>query len=111
MQGGDDEYSKVGLTARGEMLKGKWALITGASRGVGWTIAEKFASEQANLILVARSKDDLEKVLPAGRWSPLLTGLISQNGTLTAFFSIGVEACTHILTAHQHCTGRPALGR
>lgn len=63
MQGGDDEYSKVGLTARGEMLKGKWALITGASRGVGWTIAEKFASEQANLILVARSKDDLEKVL------------------------------------------------
>jgi NAD(P)-dependent dehydrogenase (short-subunit alcohol dehydrogenase family) len=72
MQGGDDEYSKVGLTARGEMLKGKWALITGASRGVGWTIAEKFASEQANLILVARSKDDLEKVLrlPADRCLP-----------------------------------------
>lgn len=59
--GGDDEYSKVGLAPRGEMLKGKWALITGASRGVGWTIAEKFASEQASLILVARSKGDLEK--------------------------------------------------
>lgn len=67
MQGGDDEYSKVGLTARGEMLKGKWALITGASRGVGWTIAEKFASEQANLILVARSEGDLQKVAAAQR--------------------------------------------
>lgn len=60
--GADDEFTKVGLPARGEQLKGKWALVTGASRGVGWTIAEKFASEQANLILVARSKGDLEKV-------------------------------------------------
>jgi short-subunit dehydrogenase len=57
-----DEFAKVGLAPRGEQLKGKWALITGASRGVGWTIAEKFASEGANLILVARSADSLEKL-------------------------------------------------
>lgn len=63
--GGDDEFTKVGLASRGEMLQGKWALITGASRGVGWTIAEKFAAEQANLILVARSKGDLEKASTA----------------------------------------------
>jgi len=59
---GDDEYAKVGLAARGEQLKGKWCLVTGASRGVGWQIAEKLASEGANLILVARSEDKLEKV-------------------------------------------------
>lgn len=50
---------------KGEILKGKWALVTGASRGVGWKIAEAFAEEQANLILVARSKGDLEKLAEA----------------------------------------------
>ena len=29
------DFKDVGLPARGEMLKGKWCLITGASQGVG----------------------------------------------------------------------------
>ncbi len=56
------DYTAVGLKPRGEQLKGKWCLVTGASRGVGHKIAEQFALEGANLILVARSKDALEKV-------------------------------------------------
>lgn len=58
------DYTKVGLPAQGTILEGKWALITGASQGVGWKIAEAFAAEKANLILVARSKANLDKVLP-----------------------------------------------
>jgi NAD(P)-dependent dehydrogenase (short-subunit alcohol dehydrogenase family) len=95
MQGGDDEYSKVGLTTRGEMLKGKWALITGASRGVGWTIAEKFASEQANLILVARSKDDLEKVPPLAAGCSVSQDVHLDKGTLRAVASVAVQARTY----------------
>ncbi len=53
----------VGLPPNGSILEGKWALITGASQGVGWKIAEAFASEKANLILVARSKANLDKVI------------------------------------------------
>jgi FlaA1/EpsC-like NDP-sugar epimerase len=101
VQGGDDEYSKVGLTPRGEMLKGKWALITGASRGVGWTIAEKFASEQANLILVARSKNDLEKVLPLYSnhfWSQTL---LWRTVALTALLCTGLKTCTCAVLARQ----------
>ncbi|GAB5046005.1 SDR family oxidoreductase [Thermodesulfovibrio sp. TK110] len=43
-------------------IKGKVALITGASKGIGLATAEKFASEGANLVLVARSRELLNNV-------------------------------------------------
>jgi short-subunit dehydrogenase len=42
--------------------QGKTVVITGASRGIGAELARTFAKEQAKLILVARSKGDLDKV-------------------------------------------------
>lgn len=41
-------------------LKSKKVLITGASQGIGASIARSFANEKANLILVARSEDKLQ---------------------------------------------------
>lgn len=48
-------------------LDGRVALVTGASRGIGAGIAEGFAEAGADLALVARSKDDLEKVAQKAR--------------------------------------------
>ncbi len=42
-------------------LAGRIALITGASRGLGAAIAEKFAMEGAHVILVARTQGGLEE--------------------------------------------------
>ena len=44
-------------------VKGKWALITGAARGIGYLTAKFMAQQGCNLILHSRDKAHTEKVL------------------------------------------------
>src|SRR5882724_9488194 len=43
-------------------LRGKRVLITGASRGIGEGLAQRFAAVGAHVALVARSADAIEKL-------------------------------------------------
>src|ERR1700730_8301666 len=46
-----------------EQLKGKTALITGGSRGIGRAIALALAKEGVNIAVTGRTEPDLKKVL------------------------------------------------
>lgn len=46
-----------------QMLKGKIAIITGASYGMGQTMAELFAEEGASVVLTARGEEKLNEVV------------------------------------------------
>jgi short-subunit dehydrogenase len=48
-----------------ERWRGKWALVTGASAGIGRELAKQIAVSGANLVLAARRRDRLEQL--AGR--------------------------------------------
>ena len=41
-------------------MDGKTALVTGASRGIGRAIAQRFADDGARVYLTGRRKDELE---------------------------------------------------
>lgn len=49
------------------LLQGKTCLITGANHGIGQAVAERFASEGAKLVLVARNQQLLDEVAGACR--------------------------------------------
>ena len=44
-------------------VQGKWALITGASRGVGYQIAIFMASQGCNLVLHSRSVENTKQLI------------------------------------------------
>jgi len=48
-------------------LQGKWALVTGASSGLGIEFAKLFAERNANLVLVARRTEPMEQLAEALR--------------------------------------------
>ena len=54
--------SEQQFPSAGRTLAGKVALITGASRGIGLAIAERFVDEGAQVILVSRKQDQLDDV-------------------------------------------------
>jgi NAD(P)-dependent dehydrogenase (short-subunit alcohol dehydrogenase family) len=44
------------------LLKGKVAVVTGASRGIGESIAKTFVREKAQVVICGRSQDSLDKI-------------------------------------------------
>lgn len=46
----------------GDRWRGKWALITGASAGIGWELAKQLAAGGAHIVLTARRVDRLQQL-------------------------------------------------
>ena len=74
-------------------LKGKWALITGASSGIGREFAVLLASKGMNLVIAARRKERLEKMKDdlASRFGievcPVQVDLSTKDGAKALFES------------------------
>lgn len=52
-------YVNVGQLAHGEILRDKHVLVTGGSSGIGYSIAKKFLSEGANVLITGRDEQKL----------------------------------------------------
>jgi len=67
-------------------LDGKVAIVTGAGRGIGASIARTFADAGANIVLTARTKDQLDEVAAdvraAGREAFVIPADVNDNDAL-----------------------------
>ena len=73
-----------------KMLDGKVAIITGASYGMGRTMAELFAEEGASVVITARGKEKLDEVVKAindrgGRAVGVVADICSTEDTKRVF--------------------------
>lgn len=76
-----------------QMLAGKVALITGASYGMGQTMAELFAEEGASVVLTARGGDKLDKVVEGikakgGKAVGVIADITSAEDTMRVFDTV-----------------------
>lgn len=90
-------------------LSGRRALITGASRGIGCAIAERFAAEGASVALVARTLDEHEKLAgslneTAGRCRAVADGG-QVVATIVADLTDGDERDRVVPEAHEALGG------
>jgi len=70
-------------------LQGKWALVCGASRGLGWGCARALALEGVNVLMVARRADVLQEAADAigaerGQGNPAQIVVCAQDITTEA---------------------------
>ena len=73
-------------------LNGKWALVTGSSRGIGQQIAMGLAREGANVIVHGRSKEHnratLALVAPMGQAQPKRSVVGLDGGRLVMTLAV-----------------------
>ena len=66
-----------------KMLEGKVAIVSGASYGMGYSMAELFASEGASVVMTARGQEKLDAAVQQIRDKGLeVTGVVADNKNL-----------------------------
>lgn len=75
------------------MLKGKTAIVTGATRGIGFAIAKKYLENGANVAIAGSRQESVEKALEklpeyAGHVTGIWPDLCSPEEVAEAFYSV-----------------------
>lgn len=97
-----------------KLLEGKTAVVTGASRGIGFATARRFADEGANVVLAARGQEALdaaaEAITDAGGQAIGVSADITAKSSVEALVRAAVEhfGGLDVLCNNAGSTGDPS---
>ncbi len=81
-------------------LKNQTALITGASRGIGWAVARAFAAEGARLVISGRAEKELnalqKEIRALGLPCASIIADLAERGAVDRVWAEAVKAAGHI---------------
>jgi short-subunit dehydrogenase len=76
-------------------LRGKTAIVTGASSGIGWATALSFAAEGARVVLTARREDRLleleREIVERGGEAAVFAGDAAEEATAVSVYELAME--------------------
>ena len=67
------------------LLEGKVAVVTGGSKGIGYSIAERFTKEGAKVVISSRNKEEFDQVNLTAKQP---TNLMCALGRTTIYTSV-----------------------
>lgn len=85
---------------RSDLLKGRTALITGGTSGIGKAIAKAFLNAGANVIITSRTQAKAEEVAETFKKeyaSQLVVGIKMDNGNISSFKQILEDVCSKLV--------------
>ncbi len=94
---------KVSVLSKNELLKGRTALITGGTKGIGKSIAEAFLNAGANIIITSRNQSSANTIaeeLKCKYSSQLIVGVELDNRDVNSISS-KLDEITSIIAPHQ----------
>jgi len=77
--------AEVPVLSSSELLKGRMALITGGSSGIGFSIAKSFLTAGGGVIITGRNKEKLDKALKELGNEDRVFGFVMDNSTVGLF--------------------------
>ena len=78
----------VSCLAPNELLKGRCALITGGTSGIGYSIAEAFLNAGASVIITGRNGDRLKKACDSLSGKGKIRGYVMDNTHISSYDAI-----------------------
>lgn len=79
--------ANINILAPNELLKGRCALITGGTSGIGYSIAEAFLNAGASVVITGRNNDKLQTAISSLSAKGKVFGYIMDNKNVSTFES------------------------
>ena len=79
--------------APSELLKGRRALITGGTSGIGYSIAQAYLNAGAEVIITGRSKERIDTAVDSLKQYGAISGVVLDNQNITSLERGFLDLC------------------